>query len=86
LLPAGSILVAERTDPGWVLLFPAAASRIVEQGSLLSHSAIVSRELGIPSVVSVPGVTKWLRNGDLIEIDGGKGTVRRLAGSEAHVA
>jgi pyruvate,water dikinase len=85
-LSAGSILVAERTDPGWVLLFPAAAGLIVERGSLLSHSAIVSRELGIPSVVSVPGVTKWLRDGDLVEIDGGKGTIRRLAVSEAHVA
>jgi phosphohistidine swiveling domain-containing protein len=85
-LPAGSILVAERTDPGWVLLFPAAAGLIVERGSLLSHSAIVSRELGIPSVVSIPGVTKWLRDGDLVEIDGGKGTVRRLLGTEAHVA
>jgi len=85
-IPAGSILVAERTDPGWILLFPAAAGLIVERGSLLSHSAIVSRELGIPSVVSVPGVTKWLRDGDLVEIDGGKGTVRRLVGSEAHVA
>ncbi len=85
-VPGGSILVAERTDPGWVLLFPSAAGLIVERGSLLSHSAIVSRELGIPSVVSVPGVTKWLRDGDLVEIDGAKGTIRRLAVSVAHRA
>ena len=77
-LPVGSILVAERTDPGWVVLFPAAAGLVVERGSLLSHSAIVSRELGIPSVVSISGVTKWLRDGDLVEIDGAKGVVRRL--------
>ena len=82
--PAGSILVAERTDPGWVMLFAAAAGLIVERGSLLSHSAIVSREIGIPSVVSVPGVTHWLRDGDLVEIDGSKGTVRRLQSEAAH--
>jgi pyruvate,water dikinase len=82
--PAGSILVAERTDPGWVMLFAAAAGLVVERGSLLSHSAIVSREIGIPSVVSVPGVTEWLRDGDLVEIDGGKGIVRRLQSEAAH--
>ena len=76
--PAGSILVAERTDPGWVMLFAAAVGLVVERGSLLSHSAIVSREIGIPSVVSVPGATEWLHDGDLVEIDGGKGIVRKL--------
>ncbi len=85
-LPSGSILVAERTDPGWITLFAAAAGLIVERGSLLSHSAIVSREMGIPSVVSVPGVTQWLRDGDLVEIDGAKGIVRRLLSEDAHVA
>jgi len=83
-LPVGSILVAERTDPGWIMLFAGAAGLIVERGSLLSHSAIVSRELGIPSVVSVPEVTKWLRDGDLVEIDGAEGIVRRLGSEAAH--
>jgi pyruvate,water dikinase len=78
-LPAGAILVAERTDPGWIMLFPAAAGLLVERGSLLSHSAIVARELGLPAVVSVPGVTSWLRNGDTVELDGGTGRVRVLA-------
>jgi rifampicin phosphotransferase len=82
--PAGSILVAERTDPGWVMLFAGAAGLVVERGSLLSHSAIVSREMGIPSVVSVLGVTEWLHEGDLVEIDGGKGIVRRLHSEGAH--
>jgi len=77
-LPAGCILVAERTDPGWIMLFPAAAGLLVERGSLLSHSAIVARELGIPAVVSVPGLTEWLRDGDLVELDGRAGTVKRL--------
>ena len=75
-LRSGEILVAERTDPGWVMLFPGAAGLLVERGSLLSHSAIVSRELGIPSVVGVAGLTQWLRTGDLVELDGRSGTVR----------
>ena len=81
-LEAGAILVAERTDPGWIMLFPAAAGLVVERGSLLSHSAIVARELGLPAVVGVPGCTAWLSDGDLVELDGATGTVRRL---EHHV-
>jgi rifampicin phosphotransferase len=75
---AGEILVAERTDPGWILLFAGAAGVVVERGSVLSHSAIVTRELGIPSVVSVAGLTTWLKTGDLIEVDGTAGIVTRL--------
>jgi len=77
-LQPGEILVAERTDPGWVMIFPAAAGLLVERGSLLSHSAIVARELGLPAVVAIPGLTAWLRDGDVVEFDGQKGTVRRL--------
>ena len=77
-LHPGEILVAERTDPGWVMLFPAASGLLVERGSLLSHSAIVARELGIPAVVSIAGLTQWLVTGDVVEMDGRAGTVRRL--------
>jgi pyruvate,water dikinase len=77
-LQAGEIIVAERTDPGWVMVFPAAGGLLVERGSLLSHSAIVARELGIPTIVSLPGVTQWLRDGDRVEMDGGTGRVTRL--------
>lgn len=71
----GEILVAERTDPGWIMLFPAAAGILVERGSLLSHAAIVSREMGIPSVVSLSGITSWLNDGDLVTFDGTTGRV-----------
>src|SRR5262249_29634357 len=54
-LTAGCILVADHTDPGWIMLFPSASGLLVERGSLLSHSAIVARELGIPAVIAVPG-------------------------------
>jgi phosphoenolpyruvate synthase/pyruvate phosphate dikinase len=78
-LAPGDILVAERTDPGWILLFPAASAVVVERGSVLSHSAIVARELGLPAVVSVPGLTAWLQTGDRISIDGSTGLVRRVS-------
>jgi pyruvate,water dikinase len=77
-LRSGDILVAERTDPGWIMLFPSAAGLLVERGSLLSHSAIVAREMGIPAVVSLAGVTRWLKDGDHVELDGATGVVRRL--------
>jgi pyruvate,water dikinase len=77
-LEPGTILVAERTDPGWILLFPACRGLIVERGSLLSHSAIVARELGIPAVVSVPGVTSILQDGDIVRLDGATGVIERL--------
>lgn len=78
-LLAGDVIVAERTDPGWVMLFPLASGLLVERGSLLSHSAIVARELGLPAVVALAGVTAWLKDGDWVEMDGGSGIVRRLA-------
>jgi pyruvate,water dikinase len=74
----GEILVAERTDPGWIMLFPGALGLLVERGSLLSHSAIVARELRIPAVVSIPGLTRWLETGDVVELDGRTGLVRRI--------
>lgn len=75
---AGEILVARETDPSWVTVFPLAAGILIERGSLLSHSAIVARELGIPTIVGVRGLTAAVRSGDLVEMDGSAGTVRRL--------
>ncbi len=81
-LEHGDILVAQQTDPGWVMLFPAAAGVLVERGSLLSHSAIVSREMGIPSVVSISGLLDWVEDGEILELDGKAGTIRKVAGDE----
>ncbi len=74
-LEQGEILVAEYTDPGWIMLFPAAKGILVERGSLLSHSAIVSRELGIPAVVGVTGLISTLKDGDIVELDGTTGNI-----------
>jgi phosphoenolpyruvate synthase/pyruvate phosphate dikinase len=72
----GDILVTSSTDPGWVTLFPTASAIIVERGSLLSHSAIVSREMGIPCIVSVSGLLRTLKSGDEILMDGSTGNIK----------
>ncbi|HHG88964.1 MAG TPA: phosphoenolpyruvate synthase, partial [Devosia sp.] len=74
----GEILVARHTDPGWIALFCNASAIVVERGSLLSHSAIVARELGIPCVVGLKGAMDWIVDGETIEVDGATGVVRRL--------
>ncbi len=74
----GDILVTLSTDPGWVTLFPTASAIIVERGSLLSHSAIVSREMGIPCIVSVTGLLRTLKSGDEILMDGSTGKIKRI--------
>ncbi len=71
----GKILVTKMTDPGWVFLIAGAAGIIAEKGSLLSHTAIISRELGKPSVVGVDKVTRLLKSGDMVEINGGTGEI-----------
>ena len=79
-LQRGEILVARHTDPGWIALFANASAIVVERGSLLSHSAIVARELGIPCVVGLKGAMDWIATGEQIEVDGATGTVRKLDG------
>jgi len=74
----GDILVTSSTDPGWVTLFTTAAAIIVERGSLLSHSAIVSREMGIPCIVSVTGLLRTLKTGDEILMDGSTGEIQLI--------
>ena len=74
----GGILVTTSTDPGWVTLFPTASAIIVERGSLLSHSAIVSREMGIPCIVGITGLLRSIKTGDKIRIDGSAGIVKKL--------
>lgn len=74
----GDILVTRSTDPGWVTLFPTVSAIIVEKGSLLSHSAIVSREMGIPCIVSVTGLLKTLHTGDRIRMNGSTGQIEIL--------
>lgn len=75
----GEILVTERTDPGWVPLYPSCSGLLIERGSLLSHSAVVARELGLPAVVGISGgLMRKLETGMRVRVDGGAGEVRIL--------
>ncbi len=74
-----SILVARMTDPGWVFLMASSRGLIIEKGSVLSHSAIIGRELGIPTIVGVADATKIIKDGSLIEMNGQAGTVKILS-------
>lgn len=79
----GDIMVAERTDPGWVPLFPSTSGLLIERGSLLSHSAVVARELGIPTIVGVHGgLLKRLKTGMRVRMDAGRGEIRILEDPE----
>lgn len=78
-LEPGDILVAPMTDPAWTPLFVSAAGVIVDVGAALSHAIIVSRELGIPCVVSVTGASRRIPDGALVEVNGDTGTVTILA-------
>lgn len=77
-LEPGEILVAPITDPSWTPLFVASAAVIVDVGAPFSHAAIVSRELGIPCVVSATDATGRIPDGALIEVDGTSATVTIL--------
>jgi pyruvate,water dikinase len=74
----GDVLVAPLTDPAWTPLFVPAAAVVVDVGATMSHAVIVSRELGIPCVVSATDATKRIPEGALIEVDGNAGTVTVL--------
>ncbi len=78
----GEILVTPVTEPGWVFLMVAARGLVVERGSILSHAAIIGRELGIPTIVGAEGATTRISSGDEIEMDGGTGAIRILQNAE----
>jgi len=77
-LGPGDVLVAPSTDPSWTPLFVPAGGVIVDVGAALSHAIIVSRELGIPCVVSATHATRRIRDGARVRVDGNTGIVTVL--------
>ncbi|MDF7799919.1 PEP/pyruvate-binding domain-containing protein [Pontiellaceae bacterium B1224] len=71
----GEILVAARTDPGWVPLYPSVSGILIERGSILSHSAIVAREMGIPAIVGIPNLLKEIKDEQPLHMDATTGQV-----------
>ncbi len=74
----GEILVAARTDPGWVPLYPSVSGILIERGSILSHSAIVAREMGIPAIVGIPDLLRRVPDGQRLHMDAARGRVTLL--------
>ena len=85
-LTPGEVLVAPLTDPAWTPLFLAAEAVVVDVGAIMSHAVIVSRELGIPCVVSAADASRRIDDGALIEVDGSAGTVTVLDPAPAETA
>ncbi|MEY2400769.1 MAG: rifampicin phosphotransferase, partial [Ilumatobacteraceae bacterium] len=78
-LEVDDILIAPQTDPAWTPLFLSAGAVITNVGAVGTHSVIVSRELGIPCVPSIPDATRRIPDGATITVDGSKGTVTIVA-------
>jgi pyruvate,water dikinase len=74
----GEVLIAYTTDPGWTPIFANASAIVLEIGGALQHGAVVARELGLPCVAGIEGVTTTIKNGQHIEVDGNSGTIRIL--------
>jgi phosphoenolpyruvate synthase/pyruvate phosphate dikinase len=74
--PANPIVVAQSTDPGWTPVFTKASGIIVERGGVLSHCAIVAREMGIPAVSGIGQCHLKFKGGENVWIDGNSGTVK----------
>ena len=72
------ILITKMTDPGWVFLLATCKGVISEKGSLLSHTAIISRELKVPSIVGVDDVTNIIKNNDYIKMNANTGEIEIL--------
>jgi len=73
----GDLIVAEMTTPDMVPAMKRAAGIVTDEGGMTSHAAIVSRELGVPAVVGTQHASERLHDGQVVTIDGDKGTVAR---------
>lgn len=78
-LEPGDILIAPITDPSWTPLFVPSAAVVVDVGAALSHAIIVSRELGIPCVISATQATEKIPDGAMISVNGDTGEVKILS-------
>jgi phosphohistidine swiveling domain-containing protein len=72
------VLVTRLTDPAWSSLFRRLSAVVTELGGVISHAAIVARENGLPAVVGIPGVTRRVRDGQRLRVDGTTGIVEVL--------
>ena len=81
-LQEGEIMVVSLTDVGWTPYYCLASGLITEIGSCLSHGVVVAREYGLPTIVSVKDIMRSIKDGDIITMDGTKGTVTLVEKAE----
>jgi len=74
----GNILVANSTNPTYVPAMERAGAIVTDEGGLLSHAAIVSRELKVPCVVGTKTATRVMNDGENISVDANKGIIKRI--------
>ena len=77
-LRPGEILVARYTDPAWTPLFFTAGALITEIGGVLSHGAVIAREIGLPAIVGVEDATRRISTGRRVKVNALNGTVELL--------
>ncbi len=82
----GDILVTATSHPSWVPLFGLIRGMVTNAGGVLSHSAVLAREFGVPAVVGAEGATQRIHNGQLIEVDGNSGEVHLGAPIVGHLS
>ena len=85
-LEPGEILVCHTTDPSWASYFLVAAGLVIDIGGMLSHGAIVARDVGLPCVINARGATESLRTGDWVRVDGTTGRVEVLQPVDGGIA
>jgi pyruvate,water dikinase len=76
---SGDVLICRSTTVSWVPLFNMASGIVADVGGALSHAALVAREFGIPAVCGTGSALELLLDGEMVEVDGTAGTVRRIA-------
>lgn len=79
ILEQDEVLVCHTTDPSWASLFVLASAVVIDIGSVLSHGAIIARELGRPCVINTVTGTRCIATGDVLRVDGNHGTVETLS-------
>ena len=73
-----AILIAQTTSPELMLLCKNAVAIVTDQGGMMSHAAVISREMNIPCIVGTNYATEIFKDGDLVEVDAEKGVVRKI--------
>ena len=72
-------LAIELQSAGWTPYFPLLGGVVTEIGGLLSHGAVVAREYGLPAIVGIPGVTEFVRSGEIVTLDGSNGLLSKCS-------